>query len=315
MPCRTGRYAPAVGVLLVACTLVGTAGVYASPDRPQPASLLSAGQEDGATTQYLEIEGGRLAYDDTGGSGPLVVMVSGLGDLRQEYRFVTGPLREAGYRVVTMDLRGHGESSVGWASYNPEAVGADIVALIERLRAGPAFIIGNSFAGGAAVWAAVEDPAAVRGLVLIGPSVHDLPTSFFMQALIWVMFAGPWRNTAWLSYFASLYPTRKPADFAEYRARLGANLAEPGRMDALTGMLYSSRAAVEERLGAVKAPALVLMGSKDQDFPKPEEEAAWIAQRLRGVYHMVPDAGHYPHAEMPEVVLPQIQSFFEANGR
>lgn len=64
-------------------------------------------------TRFLDRPGGHIAYDDRG-SGPLVVMVPGLGDLRAEYRFLTAKLVEAGFRAVTMDLRGHGESGTGW---------------------------------------------------------------------------------------------------------------------------------------------------------------------------------------------------------
>src|SRR5258708_8045411 len=68
------------------------------------------------STRYLEVPGGRLAYDDTG-TGPLVVCLPGLGDLRASYRFLAPRLVAAGYRVVPMDLRGLGESSTGWPDY------------------------------------------------------------------------------------------------------------------------------------------------------------------------------------------------------
>ena len=42
------------------------------------------------------------------------------------------------------------------------------------------------------------------------------------------------------------------------------------------------------------------------DFPKPAEEARWVADQLRGSMAMVPGAGHYPHAVFPEVVGPMI---------
>ena len=48
--------------------------------------------------QHLELSGGTLAYDDTG-TGPLVVCVPGMGDIRSTYRFSTPLLTAAGYRV------------------------------------------------------------------------------------------------------------------------------------------------------------------------------------------------------------------------
>ena len=129
----------------------------------------------------LRVEGGSLAYDDQG-EGPLVILVPGLGDLRQEYRFLTSELRAAGFRVVSLDLRGHGDSSTGWASYSRKATAADLLALVDHLDAGPATVIGNSFAAAPAVWAAAERPEAVEGLVLIGPFVLPQPDKPLQRA-------------------------------------------------------------------------------------------------------------------------------------
>ena len=65
----------------------------------------------------------------------------------------------------------------------------------------------------------------------------------------------------------------------------------------------------------VKAPVLVVMGSKDPDFGDPAAEANLVATRLHGQVIMVDGAGHYPHAEMPEKVGPAIIKFLGAvNG-
>jgi len=92
-----------------------------------------------------------------------VLCVPGMGDLRDEYRFLTPQLVAAGYRVITMDVRGHGETSVQWPDYSVGAIGNDMVALIRHLNSGPATIIGTSMAAGAAVCAATEAPEFVTG--------------------------------------------------------------------------------------------------------------------------------------------------------
>jgi pimeloyl-ACP methyl ester carboxylesterase len=88
-------------------------------------------------------------------------------------------------------------------------------------------------------------------------------------------------------------------------------LAEPGRFTAVKAMLSRSDAAIEARLPSVDVPSLVLMGTKDPDFPDPEAEARWIADRLRGVVGLVEGAGHYPQTEMPEIVAPLISDFLK----
>lgn len=262
------------------------------------------------TTQYLNQGIGQIAYE-VEGKGPLVVCVPSLGDVRGEYRFLRPALLEAGFRVAAMDVRGHGESSVGWDDYSVAGVGKDIVALIRELEAGPAVVVGTSMAGGAAIWAAVEAPDLVRGMILVDPFV-DGKGDFFLKLLSAIMFARPWGPSMWLKYYTSLYPTHKPADFEEYIGALGANLKEPGRMEAVREMLYASKEASGERMSQVKQPVLVLMGSKDRDFKDPEAEAKRIAGAVGGHYTMIENAGHYPHVEMPETTAALMFSFLHS---
>jgi alpha-beta hydrolase superfamily lysophospholipase len=59
------------------------------------------------STSYLVRPEGRIGYD-VAGTGPLLVLVPGMGDLRAGYRFLAPALRAAGYRVACAYLRGHG---------------------------------------------------------------------------------------------------------------------------------------------------------------------------------------------------------------
>src|SRR5580704_7298801 len=72
-----------------------------------------------SNTSYLSRPGGHIGYD-VAGTGPLVVLVPGMGDLRASYRFLAPALREAGYRVACTDLRGHGDSDTTFASYGDD---------------------------------------------------------------------------------------------------------------------------------------------------------------------------------------------------
>ena len=79
------------------------------------------------TTSYLDRGEGRIAYD-VQGTGPLVVCLHGMGDLRSVYRFTVPALVEAGYRVATMDLRGHGDSDDTFSAFD------DVAAAYGRAR-------------------------------------------------------------------------------------------------------------------------------------------------------------------------------------
>lgn len=262
-----------------------------------------------ASPRFLPVGEGRVAYDDTGGSGPLVLAIPGMGDLRSEYRALRPLLQQAGYRVVTMDIRGHGDTTARWNDYSAHAVGRDALALMDQLNAGPAVILGNSFAAGSALWAAHDAPAQVRAVVLLGPVVRDGTPSWFAKTAVAVGFAGPWRVAFWLAFWNSLFPSRKPADHAKAKAALAANLREPGRMEALRTMIGLSKADTAAIVARSRVPALVVMGTQDPDFPDPVAEARWLAGALGAESLMVERAGHYPHLEMPERVAPHLLDF------
>src|ERR1700693_4922039 len=193
-------------------------------------------------TEFVDIEGGRIAYDVTG-SGPLVVLSHGMGDRRQVYRFLAPKLAQAGYRVVNADLRGHGESSMGWKSVTGTDaitrtdVAGDLLELIRHLG-GPAVIVGHSISGGAATIAAAQHPDLVSGIVEINPFTKTQKLNLggfvrirrYRRGLTLLMGTQLLRSLwIWMRYLDVAYPT-KPADYAEYMAALAAKLREPGRM-------------------------------------------------------------------------------------
>ena len=262
-----------------------------------------------AEVHYLETGQGRLAYDDSGGEGALVICLPGMGDLREEYRYLAPQLQAAGLRVVSVDLRGHGQSSVPWPDYHTSAIGADVLALIDHLHATQAVVIGDSFAAGAAVWAACQRPQQIRALVMIAPVVRNLPQPWYKRAIANIGFGGPWRVAFWMFYWRHLFASRTPPDQLAYTLRLHANMSEAGRFDAALAMIDESRNDIDELLGHVQQPALVLMGSGDIDFARPRAEGEYVARKTHAQLAMIAGAGHYPHVEMPGVAGPRIVEF------
>src|SRR5436853_3965601 len=123
----------ALGLITVSAVAVPAASAALAP---APKATVSA------TTRFLKRPEGRIAYDEAGpASGQLVVLVPGIGDVRQQYRLLAPQLVAAGYRVITTDLRGLGESSTGWSDYTGAATGSDVVALLRELNAGPAHLV------------------------------------------------------------------------------------------------------------------------------------------------------------------------------
>jgi pimeloyl-ACP methyl ester carboxylesterase len=262
----------------------------------------------------LDDDDGRIAYDDTGGSGQCVVCLPGMGQMRTIYRLVVPRLKDAGLRVITLDVRGMGDSSAKWSDYSELAIASDTVALLERLGTGSATIIGNSISAGAAICICTDHPELVSRLVLVSPFVRQVPVSWWKKLAFRLALAGPWGIGSWVSYQSkSLYPASKPLDLAEYNLDLKKNLHEPGRMRAFRRMAATDHRAAESRLDKVRVPVLVVMGGADPDFPNPAVEAKLVAERLHGEEVVLPGLGHYPQAERPDEFLERVLPFLEGS--
>jgi len=262
------------------------------------------------STQYLDIPGGRIAFDDTAaGAGNPVVLLPGMWDSRTAYRHLLPLLTAAGHRVITMDLRGFGESSIAWDDYSPAAIAEDVLALLDHLGIERAVLVGNSYTGATVVRAAGLAPERVAGIALIDAFIENLPQNAFQRGLAKALGAATLRFPAvWGMYQKLAYPTAKPADFEEYRTALVAALRTPGRKVATKGYADGDPSPVGWS-EAVSCPALVIMGSKDPDFPKPDAVAERQAQALKARKVMIDGAGHYPMAEFPQATADALLPF------
>jgi pimeloyl-ACP methyl ester carboxylesterase len=269
-------------------------------------------------TEHLNIAGSDIAYDLIG-QGPLVVLAHGIGDSRHAYRFLAPALAEAGYRVANVDIRGCGESGLGWDGYSRTDIAGDLVALVRHLG-GPAVIVGHSISGGAATIAAATAPDLITGVIELAPFTRPQPmdlggllrTRRFRTGyrhLGQTMFLGSLK--AWKKYLDLAYPT-KPADWDGELARIEGKLGEPGRMKALQKMCQTNPGDAGAQLPHVTCPVLVIEGSADPDWADPRAEGEKIINDLPagvGELFVLDGAGHYPHAQTPDRVLALAEPF------
>ena len=271
----------------------------------------------------LGVPGGTIAYElhepvgtgagSAAASRPLVVCSPAMGDVRDVYAPLAQSLAEAGFRVVTADLRGHGDSSATFSDYGDEATASDLIALIEALDAGPAILVGASMSGAAAVIAAGRRPDLVRGLVLICPFLRGLESriaTLMLRAMLGIALMRPWGPAVWSSYSARLWPGLP--DARQRAASLVSLLRRSGRWRAFWATTRTDHRVVAPWLEKVGCPSFVIMGRADPDWRDPVAEAAWAARAVgedSGEVMMVPGAGHAPMLERPDVVGPRVVDF------
>lgn len=264
-------------------------------------------------SEYLTIGDKTIAYDLTG-EGPLVVLAHGIGDSRHSYRFVAPALAAAGYRVANTDIRGCGDSSLGWDGYSRTDIAGDLIALVRHLGGGPAVIVGQSISGGAATIVGATAPELIAGLIELAPFTRA--QSVAVGGLLRVK---RYRNgsmyltrtlllgslPSWKNYLDLAYPT-KPSDWDTESARIDAKLSEPGRMKALQAMCRSKPTDAGAALANVRCPILVIEGSADPDWADPRAEGERIIADLPdglGELVVLEGVGHYPHAQAPDELL------------
>lgn len=121
---------------------------------------------------FAVVNGARLAWQQLG-EGPDLVMVHGLAANRA-FWFAHATALASRCRVTLFDLRGHGYSEATASGYSAQALGNDILGLMDALGIERAALAAHSYGGAAALEAALAAPARVSHLALFDARVHRL---------------------------------------------------------------------------------------------------------------------------------------------
>jgi pimeloyl-ACP methyl ester carboxylesterase len=163
----------------------------------------------------FEHDGHRLVYDVIGDGERVVVLTHGLLMSRKMHRPLSRRLAERGYRAVSLDFLGHGESDrpTEMTAYSMQEFGREIVALLDHLGVEQAVVQGTSLGANSALEAAVAAPERIRGMVIEMPVLDNAilgAGAAFLPFMLAMRFAAPVLRA--LNAAANLVPTsRLPA--------------------------------------------------------------------------------------------------------
>jgi pimeloyl-ACP methyl ester carboxylesterase len=253
----------------------------------------------------------------TGGEGPPVVLVHGLGGLASNWRLIAPALAEQ-RRVIVPELPGHGGSEPLGAVPTLDPFAEAVLGVLEAEDALPAPWVGHSLGGLVGLRAAVLRPDTVTGLVLCA-AAGITSASRLGEAIVTVLGvvqpgrvigrrprlvarskAGR-RLTFW---WGVADPTGLDPEMAE------AFLAGPPQH---TDTLSAGRALVatdpRADLDRVTCPCLCLWGAKDTWVPL--QDGMEYARRLRAPLRAIADCGHLLIGERPDVVVRALREFLD----
>lgn len=243
-----------------------------------------------------------IAYD-VRGTGPVIVLLTGSNlDRRMWDREAEWMSRS--HTVVRYDLRAHGESDTATAPFSHLA---DLVAVLDALKIARATLIGLSAGSTIALDAALDVPDRVDRLVLIGPA----PSGFvpkqpppFTNDLIAAFKTGDYRKVSEVLLATPVFAA-PPESQALVRQMVTGN----ERLWTVDRKLMLPPKSAMDRLEAVKAPTLVMIGEHDtlQDEP-----ARLLAARIRGARLVrVPGGGHLLNLTSPDAFDAAIAAFID----
>lgn len=129
--------------------------------------------------------GAALRYADSGGDGPPVVLSHGAGMDHRVFDPQVPPLIRAGYRVITWDLRGHGDSLLARpVRFTAADALADLEALLDELHLEAPVLVGHSLGGGLSQTFVRANPQRAAGLIVLDATWNTGPLTRFESAVL-----------------------------------------------------------------------------------------------------------------------------------
>ena len=270
--------------------------------------------------------GQRFHLAEMGDAGaPLVLLLHGFPEFWWSWRHQLPALSAAGWHAVAVDLRGYGASDKPPLGYDGPTLAADVTGLIRALGGAPAYVVGHDWGGILGWWAAALHPEAVRGLAAL-----SIPHPLRMRAALVAPRSGQAGRSSYMLRFqmprADGWLTDDDADEvsrllhawggpgypdAETELRLRQAMQIPGAAHSaleyyrwiIRGQLRPSGQRFALRMRTpVRGRVLHLHG--DLDGCILTSSAQGSGRWVRGDYawHVLPDSGHFPHQEQPDVV-------------
>ena len=257
------------------------------------------------------INGVKLWVEDTGSGAQTIVFSHGLLWSGHMYDDQVAAFRDR-YRCVTFDFRGQGQSERTASGYDMDTLARDAEALIADLGVAPVHFVGLSMGGFIGLRLAARRPQLLRSLVLIASSAdaeppRNIPKYRFMSFISRFSFR-PLVPPVMKIMFGDAF-LRDPARREQRRAHEQhlINLDRTGTRYALEGVL--TRAGVENELGGIRVPTLVLAGADDRAVVPDRQRRT--AERIPGAaIEIIPRAGHTTTVEEPAAVNAALSAFY-----
>ena len=278
----------------------------------------------GAPSQFITLESGAVAHvrDQGNREGPALVLIHGSNASLHTWEPWVA-LLGAKYRIVTMDMPGHGlTGAVPGDDYSRSGMVAFTHEVVGKLGLTHYAIGGNSMGGGVAAQYAEDYPAEVNALILVDAAGlprkmqpgEKIPLGFRLARTPILnkimLYVSPRSIIAEGVHKVFVDQSKVTEEMIDRYYDL--NLYDGNRRATVIRFrLPMSNEAVSEKLGQIRAPTLILWGDKDGLIPV--ANASEFQKRISGAKVVIyPDVGHVPMEEVPEKSAADVDAFLTA---
>jgi 3-oxoadipate enol-lactonase len=257
-------------------------------------------------------DGTRFAYEARGEGSP-VVLVHGLTGTRELWKHQV-PVLAKQFRVITLDVRGHGESDKPPGPYSVPRFAEDVVELLDQLEVFEATLVGLSMGGGIVQTLALDYPSRARALALVSTS-SDFTPPVRQRFHEWADIAeregmAPLAPQFIASWLTPEFRARCPQEF---ESNVQSVLANEPRAFAASARANSERNWTDQ-LHRITCPTLFVGGAADAADPL--RAASIYRERVRDLeVHLLPDVSHLLPLEAPERFNEILLRFLERVAR
>jgi 3-oxoadipate enol-lactonase len=244
----------------------------------------------------------RLHWEDSGGAGPPVLLVMGLGMNATGWWRTVPVLVESGFRVLSFDNRGVGRSERVPGPYTAAEMADDAVSVLDAAGVDAAHVYGISLGGMIAQEVALRHPARVRALILGATTAGGdrlVPADESVNAFVRLRAQMTAEHAVWASVPIN-YAARTRAEGGDRIARdIAQRLRFPVEAEYYTAQLAAAHAHAA-RVEDIRAPTLVVHGTEDVLIVP--ENGERLARLIPGAeLSLWPDAAHLYFTDEPEI--------------
>lgn len=255
----------------------------------------------------LQVNGIQLYYESHGEGEP-VLFLHGLGSSTRDWEYQV-PAFASAYRVITLDLRGHGRSEKPPGPYRLTGFAADIAEFLRLMGIGAAHVVGLSMGGCVAFQLAVDAPERVKTLTIVNSAPDVLIRTWLERLIVWerlalvrVLGVGRLGRTLGKRLFIKSEQSRLREVFA-------ARWAENDRAAYLAAFRAMIGWSVLDQLGSIRCPTLIM--AADQDYTPVSRKEAYVARLSNARLVIIADSRHLVPVERPEAFNPVLRDFLD----